>query len=210
MLGDAKLLGGPSQPAFAEYMSSFDSKDYGPALKSLLAGAPLNEIGPGKQNSQALAGLQALTPESLAAGRILHDRQMALACIAGLWLRHDYPDQSHGISQGLDMAEGSYWHGILHRREPDFGNAKYWLRRVPTHAIHLPLLVAARVLANEAKVPSPAAFLLEEEAWDSQRFVDLCEEALDASPPLHTLVKKIQLIEWELLFNHCFALAVGK
>jgi hypothetical protein len=190
-------------------MSRFDPQSYGPVVAALLDGAPLNELGPGEPNTRAYAALKALTPESLAASAVLHDRQMALACIAALWLRHDYADQSHGISQSLDMLEGSYWHGILHRREPDFGNARYWMRRVGTHAIYGPLLAGARQLTAEAKPASAAAFLLEQTVWDPGRFIDLCEDALDDSPPLHTLVKRIQGLEWELLFDHCFGLAVG-
>ena len=48
---------------------------------------------------------------------------------AGIWLYVDDLERSHGISQNLHTAEGSYWHGIMHRREGDFSNAKYWFRQ---------------------------------------------------------------------------------
>ena len=64
---------------------------------------------------------------------------MAEGCLAGLWLLYDFLDESHTISQSLDTLEGSYWHGIMHRREPDYENAKYWFRRVPVHPIHAEL-----------------------------------------------------------------------
>ncbi len=191
-------------------MSRFDPQSYGPVVATLLEGAPLNELGPGTANARVHDALKALTSEILTGGAVLHDRQMALACIAALWLRHDYWDQSHNVLQDLDMPEGSYWHGILHRREPDFGNARYWMRRVGTHAVYGPLLVGARRLTVEAKPAPAAAFLLEQKLWDPGSFIGLCEEALDDSPPLNTLVKRIQCLEWELLFDHCFGLAVGK
>jgi hypothetical protein len=46
-------------------------------------------------------------------------------CLSGLWLLAGDLDQSHSISQDLTSAEGSFWHGIMHRREADFGNAKF-------------------------------------------------------------------------------------
>lgn len=55
------------------------------------------------------------------------------AAVAGLWLLAGELDRSHDISQNLDSATGSYWHGIMHRREGDFTNAKYWMRRAAGH-----------------------------------------------------------------------------
>src|SRR5262245_21627515 len=51
------------------------------------------------------------------------------AMLAGLWLYHDWLDESHRISQSLDTPTGSFWHAIMHRRERDFSNSKYWYAR---------------------------------------------------------------------------------
>lgn len=59
-------------------------------------------------------------------------------CIeSGLLLLWDFLDESHDISQTME-GKGSprtadYWHGIMHRREPDAGNASYWFCRVGSH-----------------------------------------------------------------------------
>jgi hypothetical protein len=55
------------------------------------------------------------------------------ALCAGLWLYVDALERSHQISQGLEDATGSFWHGIMHRREGDFSNAHYWFRRMGAH-----------------------------------------------------------------------------
>lgn len=57
------------------------------------------------------------------------------ALAAALWLYVDDLDRSHAISQGIDSAAGSFWHGIMHRREGDFGNSLYWMRRAEPHPL---------------------------------------------------------------------------
>ncbi len=51
---------------------------------------------------------------------------------AGLWLYVDDLTRSHNISQSIESQAGSLWHGIMHRREGDFWNSKYWFRKAGT------------------------------------------------------------------------------
>src|SRR4051812_39065132 len=118
------LCAGASSPIYCglffergRRMVKFDPQAYGPVVAELLRGAPENALGPGTATPAAREALSRLTPEQLVAGRRLADRDMALACIAAIWLRHDYFDESHAISQAIETSSGSYWHGILHRRE---------------------------------------------------------------------------------------------
>ncbi len=174
----------------------------------LLAQAPLNELGPGQPVRAVRDSLLSLTPQSVAAPQPLDDADMANCCIAGLWLRFNYLTESHRLSQAIDTPDGSYWHALMHRREPDFANAKYWVRRIGQHPIYPPLADAARGLAGEGQADEgqadvKAAFLLQLERWDPLRFVDLCSAAAEGSPPLGQLCRRIQQREWELLFDHC-------
>lgn len=63
---------------------------------------------------------------------------MERKCVeCGLLLLWDFLDESHAISQTMEgkgtPRTADYWHGIMHRREPDAGNAAYWFRRVGSH-----------------------------------------------------------------------------
>jgi len=55
-------------------------------------------------------------------------RQPALVQ-AAIWYYVDDLDRSHNIAQNIEGPEGALWHGLMHRREGDFWNAKYWFRR---------------------------------------------------------------------------------
>src|SRR3974390_1770578 len=104
------------------------TKQYGPLIAELLVEPRLQPLGPGNPNLAMRPKLESLTLETAFAHTTVRDRDMAMGCLAGLWLVHDFLDESHRISQDIATTSGSYWHGIMHRREPDPDNAKYWFR----------------------------------------------------------------------------------
>jgi hypothetical protein len=117
----------------------------------------------------------------------------AEAMLAGLWLWHDALEESHTISQGLGDATGSFWHAIMHRREGDFSNSKYWYARCRNHP-------AIRAVGDRAG-----------EAFDPDTFVSRVSKVYEEQPdhPDYQAAVRIQRIEWQALFDHCVAAAAG-
>ncbi len=185
------------------------SATYSSAVVALLENAPVNELGPGRANSVQQKALSELTPEKLVAPHRIADQEMVQACLAGLWLRHDFLHESHEISQEIHNSTGSYWHAIMHRREPDFSNSKYWWRRVGQHPVFNMLQPAARELAASAPGVKQASILLSQSSWEPYRFVDLCETAHAGDEPLRDLCMAVQTREWELLFEYSYRRAIS-
>ncbi len=119
---------------------------------------------------------------------------------AGLFLYFSCLDEAHTEAQELDTAEGSFWHGIMHRQEPDAANAAYWFRRVGSHAVFPALRGAAEaILERWSQVKFAAG-----ERWDPFRFVDFCEAARrKPGSPEEQAALEIQRAEWQLLFAFC-------
>ena len=182
---------------------------YTPIITELLRPPPANPLGPGAPNESVRPLLTELTVEKLFGGQPLKDRDMAACCLAGLWLYHDFLDESHHISQEIETSSGSYWHGLMHRREPDFDNAKYWFRRVGQHPVFEPLQITAAKLAATGNLDRHAAFLTTQSQWDPFAFIDLCEACAEGKSDAAMLCRQIQGREWELLFEHCYRRALG-
>lgn len=182
--------------------------DYGPVFEPLLCELPPNVLGPGHPLSAFRKQLSELTVAKAFAHVKVVDDNGARACLAGIWLRYDFLEESHAISQDVETPTGSYWHGIMHRREPDYGNAKYWFRRVGKHPVFARLWPAAH--AQAAATPGPEAQeLLQWGGWNPYRFVDLCQRAANDTGPFQLMCRWIAVHEWELLFDHSYREATG-
>ncbi len=186
----------------------FPPEVYPPVVAALLREPRLPELGPGRPNQAVRADLKKLRAEDLFPGQIA-DAEAAQCCLAALWLWHDFLDESHEISQRIESAEGSYWHGIMHRREPDYGNAKYWFRRVGKHPIFADLAADARTLIAAQNDPAAKA-LCPSSAWDPYAFIDACEAIAGGRNSAEEVARQIARREWELLWAHCWALASTK
>jgi len=119
-----------------------------------------------------------------------------------LWL-YGFLDESHSIAQGIDSAEGSYWHALMHRSEGDFSNSKYWYRKVGRHAIYPALLIAARQLEVDSR--STHTVVHELSQWDPFRLVEALEHAASHDTEHLVLLQAIAREEYNLLMGYCLA-----
>jgi hypothetical protein len=143
---------------------------------------------------EAQARLAAATAQSL-----FPAARSPQAALAGLWLYFSLFTEAHEIAQDVPTAEGSFWHAILHRQEPDPGNAAYWFRQVGAH----PVFPALRDRAAALTARSGKDFSVPSQ-WDPFSFIDYCEAARrKPGSEQEQLALAIQLAEWQLLFKYC-------
>ena len=177
-------------PAFV-----FTPAAYGPAVAALVPPPDFPvALGPGTPLAANVRGLRAfdlLTD----LGRPVVDVETARACHAGLWLANDFLDESHTISQDLPSATGSFWHAVMHRREPDAFNSKYWWRKVGPHPV-----------LDQLGEQAPALGYTFTNPFD---FVDFCEQVRGSGTPDEGLAERVQWLEFCLLFDHCFHASFG-
>lgn len=168
-------------------------------IKQLLATPDLPSLGP-EVRVEVLSEpeLNAKLAPLLRAAKLSAVRQELVRSLLLLW--HDHLDASHTISQGIENADGSFVHAIMHRREPDYWNAKYWWRRVGAHpafpeiARRVGELLAQRGAGELAKQLRPGG------QWDACAFVDACEAAAGAAER-EALLREVQRIETEVLLE---------
>jgi hypothetical protein len=178
-------------------MTPVDPKRYSPPIAALWSVERLPELSPGSPNESARAALEGLDfsawfPE-------VHDSEAARACVSGLLLYHDFLGLSHAICQDLHGWIGSYWHGIMHRREPDAGNAKYWFRRVAANPVYEEL----------GKDAADLGFTVKGGTWDAAAFVERCEKERGTGSAAEAVCRRVQLREMQLLFDWCYRRATG-
>ncbi len=173
-------------------MLTFDPMAYGPALAALLETDRCRPLDAGRPDSSTSKQLRELSVSTAFEEAEVVDQVMAACCLAGVWLLYDYLDESHTISQSIDTTSGSYWHAIMHRREGDFSNSKYWLRRVGKHPV---IGLVGEQLGQQ---------------YDPFAFVDECEKVVHGKAGDQAHCLDVQQREWETLFDYCFRAATNK
>jgi hypothetical protein len=160
----------------------FDPKEYGETVASILA---LDG------NGERLMPLTISECSSAEARRLIRGSKLPPLVQAGLFLYFSCWTEAHEAAQNIDSVEGSYWHAIVHRQEPDAGNSGYWFRRVGRH----PVLPALKKFAAGLGLSFGAE-------WDPIAFVDYCIGAQPGSEEERKALE-VQRAEWQLLFDHC-------
>jgi hypothetical protein len=171
-------------------MAVINPADLPPAIAALWGKLPLAALGPGKPRAELRGELET----ALLALPADRDPDRLAACRAGIWLAFDFLDEAHTISQDLHTSEGSYWHAIVHRREPDAWNSKYWWKRVGRHPVFTELAPAAAALGYAGRGTD----------WDPDAFVDACEAHRGKGDATEEVLRRVQRAEWELLFAWCW------
>lgn len=173
---------------------------YGAKVAEILAlsggGARLMPLAEGACCSdEARRRIRNSTPEDLFASS-----RAPLGALAALYLYFSCRDDAHEVAQSDATVEGSYWHAIVHRQEPDPGNSSYWFQRVGTHPIFPALLEQARAIG----VTHPETRFDLSMTWDPFTFIEVCERARrQPDSKLEAVAMEVQRIEWQLLFDYC-------
>jgi len=162
-------------------MPNFDPKAYGETVAAMFAldgdGRRLIPLIRSRCSSErAYTLLKASEPATLFPGSRAPE-----AAMAGLYVYFSCWDEAHETAQNIETPEGSYWHAIVHRQEPDAGNASYWFRQVGEHPIFPDLAKVAAI-----------------ERWDPFAFIRQCQQAAPGA-------LELQRTEWQLLFDYCAA-----
>ncbi|MDG1832996.1 MAG: hypothetical protein P8J63_07215 [Verrucomicrobiota bacterium] len=122
------------------------------------------------------------------------DGESALIQSAAL-LWHDQLDKSHDLSQDIPCADGSFLHGIMHRREPDYSNAKYWFNRVGTHPVYPEILNRVTQLVANTSLENLAGI-----KWDAAAMVDAVSSARVGTDE-YMILQQVQRVEFEFLLE---------
>jgi hypothetical protein len=149
-------------------------------LQFLLATPEPPDLGPGpRAGVKTLPTLNPLIAHALHSCALSSIRCDLVRALILLW--HDHLDDAHTIAQQIENADGSYVHGILHRREPDYSNARYWFHRVGKHPAFAALADRTITLLASKDQAALLRQLVPRGHWEASAFIDACEEASSSS-----------------------------
>jgi hypothetical protein len=171
-------------------------------LSSFLATAAPPELGPGpRAGVRAESELNSALDSWFRQSKLSFERQQLIRALLLLW--HDHQDPAHELAQSIDNADGAFVHGIMHRREPDYGNAAYWFRRVGPHPTFPGIARRVSALPESDSNAELQRQLVRNGEWDPFAFIDASRSVagMPASDASQRYLRAVQCIETKALLD---------
>ncbi len=127
------------------------------------------------------------------------DAPMALVR-AGLFYYHNALDDSHKEAQKLEGDTAAYWHGMVHRREGDFDNARYWMRRAGEQPVFQEM---------QGRSSDGAPNMSRQTNWDPFLFINLCEQFKYGEHEYKKEIGHLQRVEFAVMFDYVWRRCVS-
>jgi hypothetical protein len=97
----------------------------------------------------------------------------------------------------------AFWHAIMHRREGDFSNSKYWYARAAGHPALATIAGSVGPLVNRAPADKSLLRMIAS-GWNPNAFVDFVESvSADEADARYPIAVQLQQLEWRVLWEHC-------
>ncbi len=112
---------------------------------------------------------------------------------AGLFYYLNALDDSHKQSAAVEGDMAAYWHGMVHRREGDFENARYWMRRAGEQPVF-------QEMQGRASDASP--HMSRQSNWDPFLFIHLCEQYKYGETDYKKELGHLQRVEFAAMFDY--------
>jgi len=160
-------------------------------LRKLIPSEPLNY--------ELMRRIQSAEDAAILGDLPLKNAEMLALVRGGLLYALDAIHDAHAVFQDAKGDLGSYWHGMMHRREGDFDNARYWFRRAGL----LPVFSEMHRSASEI-----SAVMARQSNWDPYLFTGQCEQARFGETDSLNELAALQRIEFEVLFDYCWRKSV--
>jgi hypothetical protein len=174
-------------------------------FRALIATPDLPDLGSLPRPSRLSADeLESRLGAFFAAKAVAAPLQPLLRSAALLW--HDHLDPCHQLSRPIPTTDGNFLHGIMHRREGAYANAKSCFHRVGRHGAFREIARQATRSLTSERQNELLARLVPNGLWDPFALIDICEQVAGAgeADPRRPALAKVQEIEFNVLLAQMF------